>query len=97
MQAFDDGERKDDRTVLMRLVRSAEDVGDVPDDGRFFSDVDADGFYAIVCHASYWFGLGTTRPSIGVVMLFSVVFVFTNIGNVTLLINYNIRSLEHLG
>ena len=50
VQALDDGERKNDRAIFVRLVRAAEDVRDVPDDRRFLGNIDADGLNSIVCH-----------------------------------------------
>ena len=43
VEALDDRHGEDDEAVLVGLEGAAEEVGDVPDDGRLFGDVGADG------------------------------------------------------
>ena len=43
VEPFDKRHRQDDETVFMGLVGPVEGIGDIPDDGRFFLYVAADG------------------------------------------------------
>ena len=43
VEALDDRHGEDDEAVLVGLEGAAEEVGDIPDDGRLFGDVRADG------------------------------------------------------
>ena len=57
MKALDDGHRKDNQAVLMRLVGTAQGVGSAPDKGCLLLNISANGLDEIVavCHRYFSF------------------------------------------
>ena len=50
MKALHDRHRQDHKAVLMRLERSAQHIGHVPDHGSLFRDIRSDNTESVIRH-----------------------------------------------